>query len=141
MFLSFTSATTITCAPTENRVTDHHATRKLAMPLKAAHYDHLAYATFHTDLRVINLAADLTTRIPTKLYLKTCTEKQYLDWYVKEYPLECQFRFSKAISLEDLIQVYCDKLCGDTYLSYMETCGKTAKEMADYYRRLCREQA
>ena len=124
----------VTCAPTNTRDTDH-ATE--SVPSTSAQSGHLAYATFHADLRIINLAADVTSRIPRKFYLKNCTEKEYLDWYINEYPPDCQFGFSNATSLMDLLKVYCDPVCGDTYLSYIETCGETAVEMAHYYRRLC----
>ena len=134
LIFSLTSKNKITCAPTKTPNTDHGTKKIQSMSSK---FGHLGYVSFHADLRTINLAADVTTRIPRKYYLKGCTEKEYLDWYLNEYPPDCQFRFSKATSLMDLLKVYCDPMCGDTYLRYIETCGETAIEMAHYYRRLC----
>ena len=131
---SFTSHI-ITCAPVNTQHDDDVMLKNILT--KSAQSDHLAYADFHADLRIVNLAADLITRVPRKFYLKDCTEKQYLEWYLNEYPTDCQFRFSNATSLKDLIKVYCDSWCGSTYLSYIEKCGQTAIEMADYYRNLC----
>ena len=125
---------TITCAPVAQQI---DTSRSSIIITTSAHNDKLAYANFHADLRMINLATDLTTKVPRKYYFQDCTEKQYLDWYLTKYPIDCQFRFSNATTLKDLLMIYCDPVCGDTYLSYMKKCGKIAMEMAEYYRKLC----
>lgn len=102
-----------------------------------ANNDHLAFAEFYADLRVISLAAELITKIPRKFYFTDCTEKDHLKWYLNEYPMDCQVRFSKANTLKDLVAIYCNPLCGNMYLNYMKKCGQTALEMANYYRNLC----
>ena len=48
----------------------------------------------------------------------------------------------KSIDIYLLQKTHCSSqlfllLCGSTYLSYIEKCGQTASEMADYYRNLC----
>ena len=110
---------------------------KSTITAKSAQTDHLAYINFHADIRIINLAADLTYRVPRKFYFNDCSENQYLTWYLNEYPPDCQFRFSNATSLRDLLNVYCDVMCGDQYFMYIRKCGETAKEMVEYYKSLC----
>lgn len=132
--ISFNSAN---CAPIRYQPLPGY--KKNVIIAKSTRHDGLANVNFHEDFRIINLAADLTTRIPRKFYLKDCSDKQYFDWYLNEYPPECQFHFSNATSLKDLLMVYCDALCGNTYLSYIERCGKTATEMVQYYRKLCQD--
>ena len=112
----------------------------LKLSNKIGQFDHLVYAEFHSDQRIINLAIDLLSPTPGKFYLRECKEKQYHDWYLNEFPKDCQIRFANAGSLEDLLNVYCDHKCGANYLMYIEACGETAKYMADSYRRLCWER-
>ena len=111
-----------------------------AISARSAQSDHLAYANFHADFRIINLAADLSYSVPRKFYFKDCTENQYLNWYLNDYPPDCQFRFSNATSLRDLLNIYCDAVCGEEYFKYITRCGETAKEMVQYYKSLCRRQ-
>ena len=116
----------ITCVPV-NRLTD----------ISRSSNHNLVYADFHPDLRIVNLAADLTTKVPANFYFRDCTEKKYYQWYSREYPLVCQLQFSTATTLKDLVAIYCDKHCGDTYLSYVIKCGPTAVKLVNHYRRLC----
>ena len=97
----------------------------------------LMYANFHPDLRIVNLASDLIGQVPRKFYFSDCTEKEYHNWYTRKYPIVCQLRFSTANTLKDLVAIYCDQQCGDTYLSYMKKCGPTALKMANHYKKLC----
>ena len=122
-----------TCAPLAKLTESSSITTKLAFN------DNLIYANFHPDLRIINLATDLMTKLSRNFYFEywKCTEKQYLDMHLNKYPLDCQLKFNNATTLKDLVVIYCDPLCG-TYLNYiMKNCGQTALEMSRYYRELC----
>ena len=124
-----------TCAPVRSQLTD---TSKSSSSLSNSAHN-LVYTNFHPDLRSVNLAADLITRAPRTFnpYFSDCTEKEYLHWYTQRYPTVCQLRFSTSATLKDLMAIYCDKYCGDIYLSYIKKCGPTAMKMANHYRKQC----
>ena len=126
----------ITCASVSSQLTD---TSKSSSSLSNSAHN-LVYTNFHPDLRSVNLAAGLITRrVPRTFnsYFSDCTEKEYHHWYTQKYPTVCQLRFSTATTLKDLMAIYCDKYCGDNYLSYMKKCGPTAMKMANHYRKQC----
>ncbi len=120
-----------TCAPVSH-LTDDHTSKSSS---NSAH--NLAYANFHPDLRIVNLAADLITRATRKFYFSGRTKKEYNTWYTQKYPMVCQVRFSTVNTLKDLMAIYCDHHCGDIYLSYMRKCGPTALQIANHFRNLC----
>ena len=135
--LIFTHFSKYTICASVSHLTD--TSKSSSSSTNSAH--NLVYTNFHPDLRSVNLAADLITRAPRTFnsYFSDCTEKEYHHWYTQRYPTVCQLHFSTATMLKDLMAIYCDKYCGDIYLSYIKKCGPTAMKMVNHYKKQCSE--
>ena len=73
------------------------------------------------------------------LYLGTCTEEDYEEWFTNEYPIECQELLGNASTLHMLFGVYCDPFCGGIYFDYLDDCGSTGMVLSSFYTHLCIE--
>lgn len=73
------------------------------------------------------------------IYPSICNDYEYEEWYLNEYPKECQEAFTNASTLNELFQIYCDPFCGKLYFDYLDGCGNAGIILTAFYTNLCTE--
>ena len=75
-----------------------------------------------------------------QLYSRSsCNEKQHEEWHFKKFSPECRDMFSNATSLNQIFQMYCNPLCKDMYLDYIDSCGSSEPLVSLFFHSLCEE--
>ena len=71
-----------------------------------------------------------------EIFLGSCTQEDFYDWYTDEITEECRYFLSNT-TLVRKYMLYCEEDCGWLYFEFLRSCGELGELLVSFFEELC----